>query len=373
MATTFTARFATTCVKCGEAIKAGEAITWARRGTKGTLHASCGVSTESAAIPQSIPSESAQTIKPVTVSNNDAGNVFAGFAAMLQPYIQASTDGIEERIQAAIDKALESIPSNRITLFDPATKETKTVDGQHQLFSSLLKLVTVRKNVYAWGEAGSGKSSAARTIAHTLGLSFGYLACNNQTPEYRLTGFIDAKGEYIPTDFYKCYVNGGVFLLDEADAANGNLMCSLNGALANGSASFPNGTQERHKDFVCIATGNTPGFGPVPAFPDRRPLDSAFRDRFAFLEWNTDTELETKAASAQNPQGKVWAQWIQSVRKYAKTAVPKLAVTQRASIEGASLIGTFPVAEIAEMYLFKGIDRDSVSKVLSNFPLPAVN
>lgn len=428
MARTFTAQYKGICARCNEVIDVGQAITWARRGAKGVFHASCEsmpVQVQVRETPEPKPFEmpmpetlTAEPVKvpesprpigalfppsmlqsepapakdsPMTRSesapaphivSSDLSNPAAMLAAMIEPYIVAKVDGLEERIQQATDsavaRAMALVPTKRIEIFNTRTGETKTVEGQHELFSLLLSLCGIVDPfptcTYLWGDAGSGKSTAARVIAKSLGLNFGYLACNNQTPEYRLTGFIDAKGDYVETDFYRCYVNGGVFLLDEADAANGNLMCSLNGALANGHASFPIGTITRHSDFICIATGNTNGNGPTPAFPDRRPLDGAFKDRFAFVEWNTDVELETSAAIAKNPvNGATWAGWVRKVRAYSKTSVPKLLVTQRASIEGAKLLRILPPSKVAHMVIFKGIDPDSVSKILSNCPIPAVS
>ena len=117
------------CVRCNQPIRAGDPITWARRGTKGTLHVSCGNSGDSASNSQPIRNESAVNTQTISVSNSDAGNVFAGFAAMLQPYIQASTDGIEERIQEAIARAIEELtPTTRVTLFDPPFEDQQDLD-----------------------------------------------------------------------------------------------------------------------------------------------------------------------------------------------------------------------------------------------------
>ncbi len=109
-------------------------------------------------------------------------------------------------------------------------------------------------------------------------------------------------------------------------------------------------------------------------FPDRRPLDGAFRRRFLFVEWNTDTNLEQTLASAQNPAAAAWVIWVQTLRAWAKTNMPRLLVTADASIKGAQLLATgrYTAAEVAEMVTFKGFDRDSVAKTLAANPLPRI-
>ena len=168
-----------------------------------------------------------------------------------------------------------------------------------QKFGRLLQLIQLRKHVYLHGGPGSGKSTASAEIAKALNLRHGYVSLTAQTGESKLFGFVDAHGNYQKTEFYTCYTEGGVFLIDEGDNASANLLTALNGALANGHAAFPNGNQPRHPDFVCIVTGNTSGWGANPMFPERRPLDAAFRRRFAFIEWGYDEAFERRLTLAR--------------------------------------------------------------------------
>jgi hypothetical protein len=158
------------------------------------------------------------------------------------------------------------------------------------------------------------------------------------------------------------------------DNASSNLLTALNGALENGSAAFPCGMVERHPNFVLIATGNTPALGANPMFPDRRPLDGALRERFLFLRWDTDTKLEQSLALAVNPDATAWVVWVQTLRAWAKTNMPRLLVSQRGSIRGAKLLTSkqYTPAEVAELAIFKGFDKDSVSKTLAACPLPRI-
>ena len=312
--------------------------------------------------------------KPLAPVSLDASNPAQILAAMVQPYIQASVADVDKRISDAVTKAIktamEHLPVNRIEIVFPDL-ELKTIDGQHECFARLLKRVMRRKHVYLYGGPGSGKSTAGFKVADALGLRHGYISLTAQTGESRLMGYMDATGNYIKTEFFTCYTQGGVFVIDEADNASANLLTSLNGALANGHAAFPCGNMPRHADFVCIATGNTCGWGANPMFPERRPMDAAFRERFAFIEWGYDETFEKSLALAFNPNASTWIKWVQSTRKYAASTYPKLMVTPRASIEGAQMLldgETYPV--IADELIFKGFDKDSVTRILAACPLP---
>jgi cobaltochelatase CobS len=228
------------------------------------------------------------------------------------------------------------------------------------------------KHVYLFGGPGSGKSTAGFKVADALGVRHGYISLTAQTGESRLFGYMDATGNYVKTEFFTCYTEGGVFVIDEADNASANLLTALNGALANGHAAFPCGNLPRHKDFVCIATGNTSGWGANPMFPERRPMDAAFRERFVFIQWEYDLKFERRLAIAHNPNAAKWIDWVQMTRIYCASTYPKLMVTPRASIEGASLLGMMPILDIANMLVFKGFDKDSVTRILSANPLPEV-
>lgn len=68
-------------------------------------------------------------------------------------------------------------------------------------------------------------------VAEALGLDFYFT--NAVTQEYKLTGFIDANGNYQETQFYKAFTKGGLFFLDEMDASIPETLIILNAAIAN--------------------------------------------------------------------------------------------------------------------------------------------
>lgn len=159
-----------------------------------------------------------------------------------------------------------------------ATKVAKK-EGQvyHENFEDVKKRIARGQWVYLYGPTGSGKNVLAEQVAEALGLPFHYQAhCSDR---FELTGFIDANGNYQPTEFYKAYTEGGLFMLDELDASDENALITLNSA-ANGYFAFPCGTMKAHPDFRCIAAGNTCGRGATDDYTGRRVMDVSSIGRF---------------------------------------------------------------------------------------------
>lgn len=61
------------------------------------------------------------------------------------------------------------------------------------------------KNIWLYGECGTGKSELVRQVADKLGLDFYTMSLSAQTTSYRLTGFLDANSNYKPTPLRLAY------------------------------------------------------------------------------------------------------------------------------------------------------------------------
>lgn len=131
------------------------------------------------------------------------------------------------------------------------------------------------------GPAGCGKTVVAHQLAEALGRDFGQVCFTAGASESWLFGRQTPNG-FVEGSFSKLYKNGGVFLGDELDAADSNMLLAINTALANGHFYNPiNGELvNKHENFVFVAAANTFGLGADGSYTGRNRLDAATLDRF---------------------------------------------------------------------------------------------
>jgi MoxR-like ATPase len=166
----------------------------------------------------------------------------------------------------------------------------------HSKYSYVKKVVESGIPVLLMGPAGSGKSTMAMQIAQDLSLTFHSISCTKQMSVNALLGFISINGVYIPTQLRNAFENGGVFLLDEADAADPNVLLCLN-TIENGFISFPDGIVQKHQNFRLILTAN-----PADAhstYTGRSKLDFSTIDRYFHITLDRDPELELSLTSPE--------------------------------------------------------------------------
>ncbi len=249
------------------------------------------------------------------------------------------------------------------------SKPAKTLDGvQHFQFAQVLQAVSRRVNMWLVGSAGSGKTEIARQTAEALDLPFASINCTSTMQDYRITGYKDANRIYDTTQFRDIFENGGVFVLDEIDNANPNILGILNSALSNGYMAFPDKQVARHKDFVAIATANTFGAGATMQYVGRNPIDGATIDRFVQLHIKYDEAIEQAMLDAVGLEPTVSAKWlinVRTARKNVETAGLKMIISPRATKNGAELIaGGWSVRDAWDASVLKGAKADQVDKVM---------
>ena len=242
---------------------------------------------------------------------------------------------------------------------------------RHFRFPELLRALKAHQNVFLCGPAGSGKTTAAKQCA--LKLKFKEMpekkfyftgAISN---EYKLLGYMDANGRYVSTEFRKAYENGGVFLFDEVDASSPQPLLAFNAALSGDQMDFPDKPVPKHEDFYCIATANTYGSGASRQYVGRNQLDAAFLDRFVFIDWPYDEELEKNMTDNAE-----WAEYVQNVRHaidklgFGKMGVRHI-VSPRATESGAALLEAgIDRKRVEEMVIWKGLERETVQMIKNN-------
>ena len=265
-----------------------------------------------------------------------------------------SGKGVYDSIKAEVaNKAPEEI------IKKPVWKDNGEVF--HEKFEMIKTCVESNIPVYLAGPAGSGKNHTLEQVAKALDLEFYFT--NSVQQEYKLTGFIDAGGNFHETEFYKAFVNGGLFFLDEMDASIPEVLVLLNAAIANGYFEFPNGKITAHEDFRVVAAGNTVGSGADEAYTGRMVLDQATLDRFAIIEFGYDLQIELSLAKGNTEL----VSFIEDLRKQAddkgvRATFSYRCITMVAKLEGAGL----GLDEIIKIAVVKGMDKDTINTFNTN-------
>ncbi len=261
-------------------------------------------------------------------------------------------------IRADIE-ALKKLAAKRIEI-KIDNKKPKDLGLQHYLFETLLRISSTGLNAYMVGPAGSGKTTAAVNVAKAMDVPFYFTGAI--ASEFKLTGFIDANGKIVNTEFRRAYEKGGLFLFDEIDASYPQAVLAFNAALANDYMDFPDKRVERHKDFYCIAAANTYGQGADRQYVGRNQLDAASLDRFVFLDWRFDEELERALAGNNN-----WVDFVQEVRKVVEELKIRHVVSPRASIFGVKLLAAgLDLRTVVKLLIWKGLDKTIIDKIQNN-------
>jgi cobaltochelatase CobS len=281
-------------------------------------------------------------------------------AGGLDPLAAAIVQTVRTHRDAVLDGLdLAGAVQRRVVRIERPDLTHVEVEGQHETFADLVTVVGQRDHVMLVGPAGTGKTSGAKAAAQALGLAWTYWASNPRVTASALLGFMDANGQYVRTQFREAYEHGGIFILDEVDNAAPDLLTALNGAIENGTASFPDGLVERHPDFVVVATANTYGKGADRIYSGRQQLDGATLDRFIVLDWGYDESLERQLAPCDD-----WTDYVQAVRALVSEAGIREVVSMRASTKGGRYLALgWSWQKVEQTVLFRGWNRDSLTKV----------
>lgn len=231
---------------------------------------------------------------------------------------------------------------------------------QHFQFPDLVKLVATGLNIFLVGPAGSGKTTAAINVAKALEVEFHFTGAI--ASEFKLTGFINAQGNIVSTEFRKAYENGGLFLFDEIDASYPQAVLAFNAALSNNYMDFPDKRITRNEKFYCIAAANTHGQGADRQYVGRNQLDAASLDRFVFIDWKYDEKLKTELTMNEE-----WSNYVQQAKKVVEELKIRHVVSPRASMHGATLLAIgIEQKNVEQTCLWKGMDEATIQKIKSN-------
>lgn len=281
---------------------------------------------------------------------------------MLKVLAEQSADKVLEIAKPMLDEHIKETYGSLPQRFEVKTPKA-TFKGEgvtHEKFEDVLNLVNLDIPVYLEGPAGTGKNVICKQVADSLGLEFYFT--NAVTQEYKLTGFIDANGNYQETQFYKAFKNGGLFFLDEMDASIPEVLIILNAAIANGYFDFPNGKIEANENFRVIAAGNTLGTGATNEYVGRYQLDEASLDRFALVHIDYSPKIEEYLAQGDSEL----LGFIRDFRRATKDAEIYCICSYRTIDRIKKLDGLFEVREILKMSLLKSLSEDDIQTIKYN-------
>lgn len=273
---------------------------------------------------------------------------------------------ITDKLNELFDEKLSEYASRIDVPVVHIIKLKDTVLGQtkggfyHEKFEQILSQVQLDEPIMLIGPAGSGKNVAISQVADALGQHMYYT--NNASNEFKLTGFIDAGGNYRDTEFYKAFKNGGIFFLDEIDNSDPSALIVINSALANGYMAFPHETIDRHPDFRIIAAANTWGKGADLQYVGRNALDGATLDRFDNIFFDYDTNLE----KALYPNDEV-LQFMWAFRNAVyQSKIPHIVSTRGIGKVYKKEINGIPVNDTLTSNVVKNLGQDDVNTIIGN-------
>lgn len=246
------------------------------------------------------------------------------------------------KLESKLEEESRQVKVMEIQLWNGKTHKVKNI-VKPAVFEEVCDLIKCSRNVLLVGPAGCGKTHLADLIAQTFNFRFAAIGGAGLTENHLLGSGVPnlTTGEkvYQGTEFQSFYeegpgkgnkYSGSLFLFDEYDAADANVLLSLNTALANNYCILPNRIKkpraEKHDLFRCIATANTFGRGASRQYAGRNQIDEASLDRFriGLVEMTYDPVIEAHVC----PNSEL-RESLQTIRKKVEEAGLRRVVSSR--------------------------------------------
>ncbi len=292
----------------------------------------------------------------------DPANPFGMFEQMINSVVvNQSAPLVESMVNDRLDGWVQE-NSNKITKkIEYIAPSGKTMDAiTHKEFERIVQIVQLKQPLLLVGSAGTGKNYLCKQVADFLDLEF-YFA-NAVTQEHKLTGFIDANGVYHETQFYKAFTQGGLFMFDEIDASDAEVLVTFNAMLANGYMDFPTGREYAHENFRVIAAANTFGNGASYEYVGRTQLDAATLDRFTTLIIDYDERIENSLTDDTS-----LLEFIRTFRgACAEYGINHIA-SYRAIERCRDFVDLFGAVDALKIGLVKNLERDDMNMLVHKF------
>jgi MoxR-like ATPase len=177
--------------------------------------------------------------------------------------------------------------------------------------------------------------------------------------EFKLDGFIDAMGDYQPTEFYKACTSEKecVYFIDEMDASIPEVLTKLNMAIANFYHEFPTERVEFDPEKVhFVAAGNTVGIGADDLYTGRAVLDAATLNRFVTVHCDYERDVEEKLAKGDTDL----VDFIEGLREAAERTGVRTVFSYRQIQQAARMSGILNKKQIIETCIVGTLDDDTI-------------
>ncbi len=326
-------------------------------------------------------------VQPSPFKAGQGADIGAAVALAIAGALSGLKLGVDEdAVNQIIDLRLQAIQPARIVLDGDRAPVTLS-EHSHPLFEKVLRLVRSGVSVMLVGPAGAGKSYLGKQVAKALGRKFGTLHCSAGVSESQVTGWLLPVGEggafkFQPSHFATLYTEGdAVFLIDEIDRADANMLTVLNGALANGTLHIPQCVDRpawaRGDNMAIIAAANTFGTGADSQYVGAGQLDAATLDRFYIVYMGYDAALEHAIAGLPYTPGKAWSaapaptaqelaalgEWALNLRERVEAAKLRRVVSTRMIQKAIAARQAGIPADELKRDLLSGWTRDELAKV----------
>jgi cobaltochelatase CobS len=266
---------------------------------------------------------------PGVIDEDQIASLFQRFTRpMLQKAMDTLYDDMDRKGRDLIKQMRQETAGNKVVAAIQINNEEirKLKSEAHPQLIQALIYVKSGLHPLLVGPSGCGKTFLAEQLAEQLKLEYGHLTFNAGVSETWLYGRQLPNG-FVEGTFARLFREGGVFLCDELDAADSNLLLTLNTALSNKYMFNPMNGQiiQQHKDFHCVGAANTFGKGGDAQYTARNRLDATSLDRFTPLMVDYDAKVEKVLCPTDEPR-----ELLQRVRGKLKERGSKEIISYRA-------------------------------------------